>query len=181
MSPSIKRSFLRWLPLYFALGPGLEAAMAENEDSAPVLDHIAFVVQDIEHAARKFADALGVEEPAIVTTEALEQTEVCYLGNRTEASARLAFVQLENIVIELIEPVAGRSAWGDFLDGQGSGVHHITLRVDELDGHISDLEGKGGKRLQVGSFRGGEYAYMDMTEQLQVVLELLAPAPQHER
>lgn len=176
----MKRSFLKWFPLYVVLLSGVDSATAQAEDEhgLPVLDHIAFVVQDVEQAARLFADTLGVEEPAIVTTEALEQTGVRYLGIPTEASARLAFIQLDNVAIELIEPVAGRSAWGDFLKEQGSGVHHITMRVDALDADVAKLEEKGGKLLQVGSFRGGEYAYLDMTERLQIVLELLALTPQ---
>ena len=157
-----------------------QRAAAEDGLAAPLVDHIAFVVEDIEVAARLFADTLGVEEPDIVTTESLGQNAVCYLGKPTEAAARLAFLPLQNVTIELIEPVAGESAWRDFLAETGGGLHHVTLRVEELDGSVVNLETKGGKLLQAGSFRGGRYAYLDMSERLQIVLELLAiePPPQ---
>lgn len=175
---------LYWLSILFVpfVSAGASALAAEvGERNAPFLDHIAFVVHDIEQAAPRFADILGVERPPIVTTESLQQTDVCYLGNPTEAAAKLAFLQLENVAIELIEPVAGDSAWKDFLEREGGGIHHVTLRVDELDAGRANLEAEGGKLLQIGSFQGGDYAYVDMAGQLQVVLELLALAPQKER
>ena len=167
-----------FLALALLLAGAPQLAAAEDSPAAPRVDHIAFVVEDIEVAARLFADTLGVAEPAIVTTESLGQNAVCYRGKPTEAAAKLAFLPMQNVTIELIEPVAGESAWSDFLAETGGGLHHVTLRVEDLDDGVVNLETKGGKLLQAGSFRGGRYAYLDMSEQLRIVLELLALAPQ---
>jgi len=42
-----------------------------------------------------------------------------------------------------------------------------------MDWVIEYLDGKGIKPLQRGDFTGGRYAYVDGTEQLGVILELL--------
>lgn len=70
---------------------------------------------DVEQAARLRSDVFGVEEPAILTTRDLEQSDVCYVGNPTRASAQLALVPLANVTVELIKPSADPSAWSDFL------------------------------------------------------------------
>ena len=41
-----------------------------------------------------------------------------YRGKPSDAKAKLTFFQLENITIELIEPVGENSTWKEFLDGE---------------------------------------------------------------
>lgn len=138
-----------------------------------VVTQIGFVVEDIEKSSRAYADLFGVEVPEINITDPLEKSHTAYRGEPTEARAKLAFFRLENITIELIEPVGGPSIWQEFLDTKGEGVHHIAFQVDDLDGHIALLEQNGGQLVQRGDFTGGSYTYVDTTPRLGTIIELL--------
>jgi glyoxalase/bleomycin resistance protein/dioxygenase superfamily protein len=134
---------------------------------------IGIVVEDIEHSARVWADALGVDVPDWRLTAAADETNIRYRSGPTEARAKLAFIEMENITIELIEPVDGPSTWQEFLDAKGEGVHHIAFRIKDTDAHVSMLAGKGLPMVQQGEFKNGRYSYIDSGSQLGVLLELL--------
>ncbi len=138
--------------------------------------HVALVVRDIEKSSKAYADMFGVGIPKWMLTDKFEQTHTQFAGKPTEARAKLAFLRLENIAIELIEPVGGPSTWQEFLEKKGEGVHHIAFGVRGMDEHVLLLQKKGGKLIQHGDFTGGSYAYMDLTQQLGVIIELLKNA-----
>jgi len=134
---------------------------------------IGLVVRDVEKSARAYAELLGVDVPAWVLTDPEEKSHIRYRGQPTQGRAKLAFFQLDNLSLELIEPVGGPSAWQEFLETRGEGVHHIALRIQGIDEQIAFLEAKGLPLLQRGDFTGGRYAYMDSASPLGVMLELL--------
>lgn len=83
------------------------------------LDHIAVAVKNIEQATKIYQRALnlpfeGVEE---VPTE----------------SSRVAFFDLGGAHLELVEPTDPSSPMGKSLEKRGEGLHHICLRVSQLE------------------------------------------------
>jgi len=134
---------------------------------------IGFVVEDVERSAARWADVLGIDVPGWRLTAPAEETHSLYRGAPTEGRAKLAFIQMENISIELIEPVGGPSTWQEFLDAKGEGVHHIAFRVEGTDAVVEMLEGKGLPLVQRGDYTGGRYSYIDSGPKLGVLLELL--------
>lgn len=153
--------------------------MASNLTSlgSRVVCQIGLVVRDVEKSARAYAALLGVDVPAWVLTAPAEKSHIRYRGQPTQGRAKIAFFQLDNIALELIEPVGGPSAWQEFLETRGEGVHHIAFRISGLDEQIAFLEAKGLPLVQRGDFTGGCYAYMDSAAQLGVILELLEIQP----
>ena len=138
------------------------------------MTQVALVVRDIEQAAESFADVLKMDVPDVIITDPLEKANTRYHGEATEARAKLAFFHLDNITIELIEPVGGPSIWQDWLDEHGEGVHHIAFQVPDMDESVAYLEMKGGSLAQRGDFTGGSYSYVDMNDRLHLLIELLA-------
>jgi len=155
---------------------GADEKAAEKKTKKPdynVVTQIGLVVRDVEKSAKAYADLFGVDVPEITITDPFEKANTQYRGEPTQGQAKLAFFHLENIQIELIEPVGGPSTWRDVLEEQGECVHHIAFNVKGMDKNIAMLEKKGGKLVQRGEFTGGGYAYVDLTEQLAVMIELL--------
>lgn len=72
---------------------------------------IGIIVRDIEAASAAWAKLLGCEVPKWHWTEAYEESRTEYLGQPTPARAKLAFFQLDNLAIELIEPDEHPSTW----------------------------------------------------------------------
>jgi methylmalonyl-CoA/ethylmalonyl-CoA epimerase len=137
------------------------------------LTQVAVVVRDVDRAAKRYADLFGIAVPKATLTDALSQAHTRFRGQPTEGRAKLAFVRLENITIELIEPVGGPSTWQEFLETHGEGVHHIAFDVHGVEEHVARFERAGGAVLQRGDFAGGQYLYVDATPQLGVIVELL--------
>jgi len=135
---------------------------------------VGIIVADIEDKAESWASFLGLEEkPAIIMASSSERVPTEYRGNQTDASAKLAFIRLENITIELIEPVGDHSTWSEFLETQGEGVHHIAFDVKDMNDRILEFGKNGIPMVQRGGWSTGEYAYMDGSENLGLILELL--------
>ena len=149
----------------------------QEKDSSPVTlrqpNQIGIIVRDIEKASRAYAELLGVEIPAWSMTDTADKTNIRYLGQTTEARAKLAFFNLGNITIELIEPVGDPSTWQAFLGKQGEGVHNFGFIVDSIEDDTPRFTNQGMQVEQQGDFDGGRYVYIDSVNQLGIMLEFL--------
>ncbi|MGQ9514722.1 MAG: VOC family protein [Thermoproteota archaeon] len=135
---------------------------------------IGIVVRDIEDASKNWARLLGMDIPNCIETETSDVTNMRYRGKPSSGRAKLAFFDLENITIELIEPIGGPSTWRDFLEKHGVGVHHIAFNVEDMNSSLEALSKIGIDVEQKGDFTGGSYAYTCSSNGLGVILELLA-------
>jgi len=145
----------------------------ENTFGTNIVAQIAIVVRDIEKTAGHWAVLLGVSAPEIRETSGAEITNIRYRGEATEGRAKLAFFHMDNISIELIEPIGGPSTWREALEKNGDSVHHIALRVKGADDIVAALDSQGMPLAQSGDFTGGRYRYIDSVDKLGLVLELL--------
>ncbi len=164
------------LIIFFSVHPITEGSFLENRweiFGGGVVTQIGLVVKDIERTSRAYADFLGVDVPEWFLTDTVDKAHTTYEDRLTEARAKLAFFRLKNLTIELIEPVGGPSTWQEFLDTQGEGIHHIAFEIKGMDEKIIQLQRKGMTLLQKGDYEGGRYSYLDSSQQLHVLLELL--------
>ncbi|MBN2348054.1 MAG: VOC family protein [Bacteroidales bacterium] len=135
---------------------------------------VGIIVKDIEKSSKAWAEFLGLEkvpESSIAAGSELNPTQ--YKGAPTDAKAKLAFFELDNITVELIQPIGGPSTWQEFLDTKGEGIHHIAFNVKGMKGQIKNFENSGIPLIQHGGWETGEYSYMDGTNSLALVIELL--------
>jgi methylmalonyl-CoA/ethylmalonyl-CoA epimerase len=89
------------------------------------LDHVAVAVESISDSSAHWERLTG--SPA----EAEEVVE--------EQGVRVAFFG----GVELIEPLSPDSGVGRFLARRGPGLHHLALRVPDLDAELSRLKAAG--------------------------------------
>jgi methylmalonyl-CoA/ethylmalonyl-CoA epimerase len=94
-----------------------------------VLDHIGIAVANLDEALRFYRDALGLE---IDAPEVVESQRV-----------RVHFVPTGETALELLEATAADSAIAKYVAKRGPGLHHITLRVDDLAAVLSHLKARG--------------------------------------
>jgi methylmalonyl-CoA/ethylmalonyl-CoA epimerase len=134
---------------------------------------VAIVVKDIDAARNAWAELLGIQVPEVSIAESNSARPTLYMGKSTDAKAKLAFVTLENIQIELIQPMGGKSTWQEYLDKHGEGIHHIAFQVKGIDGVEKRFEIQGNPTVQRGGWDGGAYSYIDASKNLGCILELL--------
>jgi methylmalonyl-CoA/ethylmalonyl-CoA epimerase len=108
------------------------------------LDHIGIAVGDLSQALAFYRDALGleVEPPEEVPSQRV----------------RAHFVPVGEAAIELLEPTSPESPIAKFIDKRGPGVHHVTLRVDDLRGALAGLKARGVRLIDQEPREGAEGA-----------------------
>jgi methylmalonyl-CoA epimerase len=94
-----------------------------------VLDHIGIAVEDVESALTFYRDALGleVEAPEDVLTQRVRARHIPVGGPK----------------LELLEATAPDSAIARYINKRGPGLHHITLRVENIRAVLDHLKARG--------------------------------------
>lgn len=109
-----------------------------------VLDHVGIAVKDIGEALAFYRDALGLEigEPEEVASQRV----------------RAHFVRVGESALELLEATAPDSPIARYTDKRGPGVHHLTLRVDDIREAIARLKSRGVRLIDEEPRPGAEGA-----------------------
>jgi methylmalonyl-CoA epimerase len=130
-----------------------------------VLDHIGIAVKELSAALAFYRDALGLE------VEAPEEV--------TSQRVRAHFVPVGESKLELLEATAPQSAIARYVDKRGPGLHHITLRVDDIDAAVNQLRSRGVRMIDEQPRPGAEgstIAFIHPSSAHGVLIELKQPA-----
>ena len=105
------------------------------------LSHVSIAVPSLDAAAKRLLELYGLATGAPVVNE--------------QQGIRLAYVDLGNARIELMEPARPDSSISKFLDQHpGGGIHHFCLGVDEMVETAAAIAGKGVRVIgEAGSTR----------------------------
>jgi len=134
---------------------------------------VGVIVENIEETVKAWSRLLGVEPPSIAITDSFNISNAHYQGKPTPAQAKLAFFDLGQVSLELIQPMGEPSTWNDQLAAHGSSLHHIAFEIKGMEEHIQGLTEQGLGLIQRGEYGGGRYAYLDGQKQFGTVIELL--------
>ena len=147
--------------------------MTQQSLGTTTVVQVGIIVSDIETKAQAWAEVLGLPKPNIIITDTVDKAHTEYQGQPTEARAKLAFFDMGQVSLELIEPIGEPSTWKDQLDQHGESLHHIAFFVKGMSEKVAYLTSKGVPLVQRGDYTGGRYAYMDGVSKLGLILELL--------
>jgi methylmalonyl-CoA/ethylmalonyl-CoA epimerase len=101
----------------------------EDTDMKATLDHVGIAVSDLDAALTFYRDALGLE---IDAPEDVASQRV-----------RAHFVPVGESAIELLEATADDSPIARYIAKRGPGLHHITLRVEDIRVTLARLKARG--------------------------------------
>ena len=93
------------------------------------LDHVGIAVADLTQALAFYRDALGLE---IHPPEEVASQRV-----------RAHFIAAGETALELLEATSEDSPIAKFVAARGPGLHHITLRVDDIRAALAQLHARG--------------------------------------
>jgi methylmalonyl-CoA/ethylmalonyl-CoA epimerase len=94
-----------------------------------IIDHIGFVVADLDAAVAYYRAAFGLE--------AWERIGL------PERHADIAVARLGDTLLELIAPTSAEASFARFLSDRGPGMHHIAYRVDDIAAALDTLRAGG--------------------------------------
>ncbi len=93
------------------------------------IDHIGIAVNDLELALQFYRDQLGLE------LKGIEEVD--------EQKVKVAFVPVGESKLELLEPTDSTGPVGKFIAKKGTGFHHISFRVSDLEDKLKQLREQG--------------------------------------
>jgi catechol 2,3-dioxygenase-like lactoylglutathione lyase family enzyme len=140
-----------------------------------IICQVGLIVHDIERTAQRYSEVLGLPQPEIMVTPGYEKSKTTYKGEPSEATAKLAFFDLGQLQLELIEPDEKPSVWRDFLEEKGEGAQHIAFQVKDTGRATEHLGRHGIEIAQQGLYADGSgmYTYLASDAKLGTTLELL--------
>jgi methylmalonyl-CoA/ethylmalonyl-CoA epimerase len=142
-----------------------------DHDKKPLeIVQVGIVVRDMERTIRQLKSLWNLGP---CRYGEIDLPDATLHGKQTHMRAKLAFVQVGPVELELIEPGEGENTYREFLLAKGEGVHHLKIPVSDLKSEVARLKERGIEVLQSGNTSHVSFAYMDTEGIAGVILEVL--------
>jgi len=92
------------------------------------IDHIGIAVKKIEEAARFHSETFGLKVSGPIEVPSQK--------------VKIAFMEIGEVKLELIEPLGEDSPILKFIQKRGEGLHHICFQVEDIDQALKELKNK---------------------------------------
>lgn len=100
--------------------------MDNTEEKKYKLDHIGIAVKNIDESLKFYSNALGLKIDGIEIVK--------------DQKVKTAFLALGETHIELLEATEDESPIAKFIGKRGEGIHHIAIKVENLESHLAKLD-----------------------------------------
>ena len=129
------------------------------------IDHIGIAVKSIADALKVYEQALGLK--------------VASYDQVDDQGVRLAMLNVGESCIELLEPIRPDSPIEKFMSRRGEGLHHIAVRVDNIEEALERVKAAGARLIDSTPRRGAHntrVAFIHPSSTNGVLLELVEHA-----
>jgi methylmalonyl-CoA epimerase len=110
------------------------------------IDHLGIAVRSVDEALKFYRDQLGM---TVALRETVEREKV-----------NVAMLPAGEPRIELLEPTEADSVIGKFLDKRGEGLHHVAVKVPDLQVAVEKLRASGARLLNEPRAGAGGHLYV---------------------
>lgn len=94
-----------------------------------IVDHIGIAVKSIDEALNFWEGTLGIE------CHGVEEV--------ADQKVKTAFLPLRDTEVELLEGTSPESPVSKFIEAKGEGIHHLAIRVENLEVALAELKAQG--------------------------------------
>ena len=105
------------------------------------IDHIAIAVSSLDEALSTFRALYGLEPDRVEEVASDKITE--------------AMLPVANTHLQLLEPTDPSSTVARFIERRGEGLHHIAVRVEDLEATLEHLRSQGAQLIDEKPRVGG--------------------------
>ena len=126
------------------------------------IDHIGIAVKSLAEAVKVYQDAIGLS--------------VSGYDEVDDQGVRVAMLSIGESRIELLEPTREDSPIEKFMSKRGEGIHHIAVRVDDIEEALERLKAAGARLIDSAPRRGAHdtrIAFIHPSSTHGVLLELV--------
>lgn len=100
--------------------------MDNIEEKKYKLDHIGIAVKNIDESLKFYSNSLGLKLDGIEIVK--------------DQKVKTAFLLLGETHIELLESTEDESPIAKFIGKRGEGIHHIAIKVENIESHLARLD-----------------------------------------
>lgn len=127
------------------------------------IDHVGVAVKSLDEAIKVYRDVLGFKVLGVHVL-AERKVKVAFISTGGETQ------------IELVEPIGSDSPVAKFLENRGEGIHHIAVKVDDIEKVLEEFKKKGvvlvDEKPRIGA-EGKKIAFVHPKSTRGVLLELV--------
>jgi LAO/AO transport system kinase len=117
----------------------------DRQGAVPTIDHLGIAVKSLEQAI-PFYESIGLR--------------VAHRETVAKEKVHVAMLPAGDSRIELLEPAAAGSPISNFLEKRGPGLHHVALRVPDLNAAVEQLRASGARLLNEPRAGAGDHLYV---------------------
>lgn len=93
---------------------------------------IAIVVENLKKSLKTFNDEYGIGPWEIYKIDKETTIDMKRNGESKEFDYIVAMCEIENVELELVQPIDENSVYYEFLKNHGPGLHHIGFKIKIL-------------------------------------------------
>ena len=149
-------------------------AMVTSEALFSSVVQIGIVVSDVNKAIEGYRDLLHVKRWNInhVDTAIGKGGNFHKNGNPIQTRVKIAWVNIGNVELELIEPQDQHSLYSDFLREHGPGIHHVMFGTTDYDRCLGHMDKQNVAAIGGGELQGTRFQMFDTQELLGFICEI---------
>lgn len=135
---------------------------------------IGIVVPDVDKAIEGYRDLLHVKKWNInqVDTVTGKGGNFHKNGKPIQAKVKIAWANIGNVELELIEPQDQHSLYADFLKEHGPGIHHVMLGTADYDRCLDHMGEQKVTAIGGGELQDTRFQMFDTQELLGFICEI---------
>jgi methylmalonyl-CoA/ethylmalonyl-CoA epimerase len=136
------------------------------------LFQFGYVVPNLDAALAHFNNRLGA--PRFMVLREIVVQNGWFRGSTAPINHSMAFGYIDDVQFEIIENISGKSTYSEFLDRvPDGGIHHLGYSVDNYDAATKDLEARGYKLVQRGTFGDTKFGYYESPDDFGTLTEII--------
>jgi hypothetical protein len=133
---------------------------------------IGYVVPNLDAALAHLNTKLGA--PRFMVLRDIVVENAWFRGSGAPINHSMAFGYVGDTQFEIIEPVAGKSTYSEFLERvPEGGVHHLGYSVDDYGAATAALLARGYRPVQCGTHGDTKFGYFETADDPGTVTEIV--------
>ena len=142
----------------------------------PEPSHLGVVVKNLDDAVRHF-EMFGWGPFQTQEIDMRQYPHFVFRGQPADGRFRAAIGRAGSVLVELFQPLEGRSPYAEFAESKGEGIHHLGFHVKDFEGAWAALIAEGMEPVFHGRSPKRSFAYFGTDAIGGTVFEILNFSP----
>jgi len=134
---------------------------------------VGIVVRSADEAVHHYSNLLGIDDWNInyVDTDTGKGRNFRVGGENVSVKAKIAWTNVGDIELELIEPQDDNSIYANYLRSNGPGVHHLMFGTSDYQNTVDNMRQNGVKNIASGELQKTRFQLFDTIDMLGTISE----------